>query len=251
MTRSCTAVLAEDEAMLRVELRETLARLWPELAIRGEAQDGFEALRLLDAVHPDILFLDIEMPGLSGLEVARHASGRCHVVFVTAHDRYALEAFERGAVDYVLKPISPARLATTVARLREKVDGVPASLEGLLQALASHEPARKEYIRWITASQGEELRLITIDEICYFRSDNKYTLVVTATQESLIRRPIRELIAELDPSTFWQIHRSTVINVNAIAGLERDIAGHLRVKLKRRKETLAVSEPYVHRFRSM
>jgi DNA-binding LytR/AlgR family response regulator len=117
--------------------------------------------------------------------------------------------------------------------------------------LASRKPAQKEYIRWITASQGQELRLITIDEICYFRSDNKYTLVVTASQESLIRRPIRELVAELDPSTFWQIHRSTVINVNAIAGVHRDMGGHLRVKLKSRKETLAVSEPYVHRFRSM
>jgi DNA-binding LytR/AlgR family response regulator len=244
------AVIAEDEPLLRAELRETLVRLWPELSICAEAEDGVEALSAIETHAPDILFLDIQMPGMSGLEVARQAGSRCHVVFVTAYDKYAVTAFEQGALDYVMKPFSLARLATTVARLKEKAGTAPANLEGLLQSLI-RSSAPKEYLRWITASQGQELRLITVDEICYFQADSKYTLVVTGTQESLIRRPIKELVAELDPAVFWQIHRGTVINVNAIAGVNRDIGGHLRVKLKERKETLPVSDPYLHLFKSM
>jgi DNA-binding LytR/AlgR family response regulator len=244
------AVIAEDEPVLRAELRETLGKLWPELDIRGEAADGIEALRALEEHSPDILFLDIQMPGMTGLDVAKQASGKAHVVFVTAYDQYAVAAFEQGAVDYVMKPFSPARLATTIGRLKDKVASMPASLEGLLRSLGHLAPQR-EHIRWITASQGDDLRLITVDEICYFKSDNKYTLVVTPTQESLIRRPIRELQDELDPTQFWQIHRGTVVNVSAIAGVQRDIGGHLRVKLRQRKETLAVSDPYVHLFKQM
>jgi DNA-binding LytR/AlgR family response regulator len=245
------AVLAEDEPVLRVELRKTLATLWPELVICAEAEDGIGALRALNEHAPDILFLDIQMPGMSGLEVARQASGKCHVAFVTAYDKYAVAAFEQGAVDYVMKPFSPSRLATTVARLKEKMADVPANLDGLLKALAQITNGAQQHLRWITASQGDELRLITVDEICYFQSDAKYTLVVSPERESLIRRPIKELIAELDPQTFWQIHRGTVVNVNAIAGVQRDIGGHLRIKLKQRKETLPVSEPYMYLFKSM
>jgi DNA-binding LytR/AlgR family response regulator len=245
------AVIAEDEPLLRAELRESLAKLWPELVVCAEAEDGVEALHAIEQHDPDILFLDIQMPGLSGLEVARQAgSNRCHIVFVTAYDKYAVSAFEQGAVDYVMKPFSPARLATTIARLKETAGTAPANLEGLLQTLIRNS-APKEYLRWITASQGQELRLITVEEICYFQADNKYTLVVTPHQESLIRRPIKELAQELDPAMFWQIHRGTVINVNAIAGVHRDIGGQLRVKLKERKETLPVSDPYVHLFKSM
>ena len=244
------AVIAEDEPVLRGELRDTLAKIWPELVICAEAEDGIEALRALTVHAPDILFLDIQMPGLSGLEVAKQASGKCHVAFVTAYDKYAVAAFEQGAVDYVMKPFSAARLATTVARLKEKVASAPANLDGLLKVLAQ-AASPKEYLRWITASQGNDLRLITIDEVCYFQADNKYTLVVMPQQESLIRRPIKELIDELDPQIFWQIHRSTLVNVNAIAGVTRDMGGHLRVKLKERKETLGVSEPYVYLFKQM
>ncbi len=245
------ALIAEDEPVLRAELLETLAKVWPELVVCAEVEDGIEALRALAEHAPDILFLDIQMPGLSGLEVAKQASGKCHVVFVTAYDKYAVAAFEQGAVDYVMKPFSPARLATTVTRLREKIATAPANLDGLLKALADAAGARKDYLRWITASQGNELRLITVDEICYFQADNKYTLVVTSDKESLIRRPIKELIDELDPQTFWQIHRGTLVNVNVIAGVQRDMGGRLRVKLKQRKETLPVSEPYTHLFRQM
>lgn len=249
--RALKAVIAEDEPVLRGELRDTLARVWPELVVCAEAEDGFQALRALAEHRPDILFLDIEMPGMSGLEVAKQASGKCHVAFVTAYDKYAVAAFEEGAVDYVMKPFSPARLATTVARLKNKVATAPADLDGLLRTLADAAKGAKDHLRWITASQGNDLRLITVEEVCYFEADNKYTLVVTAQQQSLIRRPIKELIDELDPHVFWQIHRGTVVNANAIAGVTRDIGGHLRVKLKDRPETLAVSEPYRHLFKQM
>ena len=246
-----TAIVAEDEPVLRAELVEMLGEQWPELAIVATAADGDAAAQAVDRAPPDILFLDIEMPGASGLEVARRASGRCHVVFVTAYDKYAVAAFEEGAVDYVVKPLLPARLDATIARLKQRLAQPPADLTGLLQSLAATLSRRKDYLRWITASQGSELRLITVEEICYFEADNKYTLVVTAQQQSLIRRPIKELIDELDPRVFWQIHRGTVVNVNAVAGVTRDMGGHLRVKLKERKETLAVSEPYRHLFRQM
>jgi len=244
------AVLAEDEPLLRSELEESLSKLWPALQICAQVDDGVAALHAIKQHNPDILFLDIQMPGLSGLDVAHHASTRCHVVFVTAYDNYAVAAFEQGAVDYVMKPFSSARLATTIRRLKERVRSKPANLEGLLQSLIKASAAR-EYLRWITATQGHDLRFITVDEICYFKADNKYTLVVTQQQESVIRKPIKELLPELDPAMFWQIHRGTVINVNAIAGVLRDIGGHLRVRLKGRTETLLVSEPYTHLFKSM
>src|SRR5690349_24674168 len=183
------AVIAEDEPLLRAELRESLAKLWPELVVCAEAEDGVEALHAIEQHDPDILFLDIQMPGMSGLEVARQAGSRCHVVFVTAYDKYAVTAFEQGAADCVMKPFSPARLATTITRLKEKAGTAPANLEGLLQTLI-RTSAPKEYLRYITASQGQELRLITVEEVCYFQADNKYTLVVTPHQESLIRRLI-------------------------------------------------------------
>jgi DNA-binding LytR/AlgR family response regulator len=244
------AIIAEDEEVLREQLRERLSGLWPELRIIAEAEDGVAALRAFEADAPDILFLDIQMPGLSGLEVAHHASGRCHVVFVTAYDKYAIAAFEEGAVDYVLKPFSPARLAATVARLKQRMDRAPANLEHLLQRLARANPERG-HLRWITTWLGNDVRLITIDEVAYFRADSKYTLVVTPDAETLIRKPIKELADEVDPEQFWQIHRSTLVNVGAIAGVHRDFKGRLHVRLKNRKETLAVSEPYTHRFKHM
>lgn len=244
------AVVAEDEPVLRASLRTTLTKLWPELVICAEAADGFEALRALDELAPAVLFLDIEMPGPSGLEVAKQASGKCHVVFVTAYDSYAVSAFEQGAVDYVMKPFTPARLAASVSRLREKVRSSPANLDGMLAALDATQRGKK-YLRWITASQGDDLRLITIEEVCYFRADTKYTIVVTAHQESVIRRPIKLLMEELDPSMFLQVHRGTVVNANAIAGVTRDLRGRLWLKLKQRKEALPVSEPYLHLFRKM
>jgi len=249
MSHEARAVIAEDERLLARGLRDALAELWPELVICAVVEDGIQALRALDEHAPDILFLDIQMPGLSGVEVARQVNGRCHVVFVTAFDEYAVQAFEQGAVDYVLKPLSTARLATTVSRLKKGMGSAPARLDGLLERLV--EPRESGHLRWITAAQGSEVRLITVGEVCYFRSDNKYTAVVTADGEALIRVSLRELIEQLDPAVFWQVHRHTVVNANAIAGLLRGANGHLFIKLRQRSETLPVSESHAARFRAM
>jgi DNA-binding LytR/AlgR family response regulator len=251
---STTAIIAEDEATLRGQLVEQLGQLWPELNIVGEAADGVQALRLLDEQRPEVMFLDIQMPGATGLEVARQASGRCHVVFVTAYDQHAVAAFDQGAVDYVLKPVSAARLFTAVSRLKQRLGTPPARLDATLNGLqgagAPPAPAR-QYLRWINASVGQNLKLITVDEISYFQADNKYTRVVTAEGEALIRKPLKELVEELDPNQFWQIHRSTLVNASSIAGVTRDFRGRMLVKLKSRPETLLVSDSYTHRFRQM
>ena len=249
-----TAIVAEDEATLRGQLVEQLGQLWPELAIVGEAADGVQALRLLDEHRPDVMFLDIQMPGATGLEVARQASGRCHVVFVTAYDQHAVAAFDQGAVDYVLKPVSAARLFTAVSRLKQRLGSPPARLDAALSGLQSSSgapPAGKQFLRWINASVGQNLKLITVDEISYFQADNKYTRVVTHEGEALIRKPLKELVDELDPNQFWQIHRSTLVNAASIAGVTRDFRGRMLVKLKSRPETLLVSDSYTHRFRQM
>lgn len=244
------AVIAEDEPLLRSELKERLATLWPGLRVVAEAEDGIEALDALERHRPQVMFLDIEMPGLNGLEVARAASGRCHVVFVTAYHQHAVSAFEQGAVDYVMKPVNAARLATAVARVRERLGNAPAPLDAILQTLAERAP-RRTYLRWINASQGQNVRLITTDEICYFKSDTKYTLVVTADSESLIRKSVKELIDELDPERFWPVHRGLVVNVDAIALAQRKLNGQFELRLKARKETLLVSEAFTYRFRQM
>ena len=245
------AIIAEDEPLLRDELRSALAALWPELVVSAVAPDGIAANRALDELAPDIAFLDVEMPGMTGLEVARRASGRCHVVFVTAYDRYAIAAFEHGAIDYVLKPFAMARLAETVARLKERVRHAPAKLDGILADLLAKPAAGREYLRWVAASRGQETDLITVDEVCYFKAEHKYTVVMTADGEALIRKTIKELADELDPAVFWQIHRATLVNVNAIAGVSRDFRGHLQVRLRQRKETLPVSETYAYLVRQM
>jgi len=249
--RNPTAIIAEDEPLLRQELRQELSTLWPELEVCAEAVDGTEALHAIQETSPDIAFLDVEMPGMTGVEVAQAVNGRCHVVFVTAYDKYAVAAFEQQAADYILKPYSRERMAAAVTRLRERLQSVPAKLDGILEALALHAPAQTSYLRWITASQGQKVRFVTVEKVCYFQADNKYTMVMTADSELLIRRPIKELHEALDPQMFWQIHRSTLVNVNEIADVTRDMHGHLKVQLRSRKESLAVSEPYNHLFRQM
>ncbi len=249
-----TAIVAEDEATLRHQLVEQLSQLWPELHIVAEAADGVQALRLLDEHDPDVLFLDIQMPGATGLEVALQANGRCHVVFVTAYDQHAVAAFDQGAVDYVLKPVSAARLFTAVSRLKQRLGTPPVRLDATLNQLAPAAltaAGTRQPLRWINASVGQNLKLITVDEISYFQADNKYTRVVTAEGEALIRKPLKELVEELDPGQFWQIHRSTLVNATAIAGVTRDFRGRMMVKLKTRAETLLVSDTYTHLFRQM
>jgi DNA-binding LytR/AlgR family response regulator len=247
-----TALLVEDEAVLRDELRTALAALWPQLVVVGEAATGIQAIQLLERHAPAILFLDIQIPGMSGLDVARHAQDRCKVVFATAYDEHAVAAFEAGAVDYVLKPIELRRLAVTVERLKRELTHPPApeKLEPLLKMLATTLGSRS-YLKWINATTGQSLKVITIDEVVYFQADTKYTRVVTAEGPALVRMSLRQLQEQLDPSVFWQVHRSTIVNANAIASVARDFGGRVLLALKNREERLAVSEPYHHLFRQM
>ncbi|HXY76811.1 MAG TPA: LytTR family DNA-binding domain-containing protein [Steroidobacteraceae bacterium] len=235
--------------MLRGELRSALGQLWPELEILAETDDGPETLLALAEHEPDVIFLDIKMPGMSGLEVARVASGKTHVTFVTAYDQYAIAAFEQGAVDYVMKPLSMARLAATVGRLRERLQSKPTDLGTLLEQLRRIGAPQRQFLRWITVAEGRTVRLITVDEICYFRADNKYTSVVSADGEWLISETIKSLLGELDPEVFLQIHRGTVVNINAIESIESDSHGHMKVRLRKRAESLPVSASFAHHFR--
>jgi len=246
---SPSAILAEDEIVLRDELRQHLRELWPALRIVGEAGTGVEALDLIERHAPDVLFLDIEMPLLSGLDVAQQAQGRCHIAFVTAY-MHAVAAFETGAVDYILKPLERSRLRVAVDRLRQRLSSAPPNLDVLLREL-TQSAAPRRHLRWINASVGQNTLVITVDEVIYFQADTKYTKVVTATHEALIRKSLQELQAELDPSVFWPIHRSTVVNANAIAGVSRDLRGRLLVSLKHRGERLSVSESHQHLFKLM
>jgi DNA-binding LytR/AlgR family response regulator len=248
---STTALIAEDEPLLRAELRESLAALWPELEICAETGDGAATLLALERHKPTILFLDVHMPGLTGLEIAEQAGGRSHVVFVTAFSEHATAAFEQGALDYVVKPFSVARLAKTVARLKERVCTAPADLDGLMAALRAAAPPQTEYVRWLTVPYGRELRVVTTDEICYLRAANKYTSLFTADAEYLLTSTLKAMREKLDPRSFWQIHRSFVVNVAAIQTIHRSFHGSFEVQLKRRRELLPVSEAYTHLFRQL
>lgn len=246
-----TAILAEDEPLLADELADLLGALWPQLRIVARASDGVAALNAIEDHRPDVAFLDIHMPLMTGIDVARQVCGRCHVAFITSYDEHAIEAFEAGAMDYVLKPPTACRLATTVQRLKSRLQQPPADLRSALRDLVDRSPAPPRHLQWINASRGTAVRLITVEEIVYFRSDQKYTMVVTADTEALIRKTIRDLASELDPTMFWQVHRSTIVNVHAIDSVVRDERGGLTLRLKQRPETLPVSEPYTHLFRQM
>lgn len=252
-------VVAEDEALLRHDLLANLARAWPELEVIAACEDGGSALEAIEGNRPEVAFLDIRMPGLTGLEVAAAAAAASpgtQVVFVTAYNQYAIDAFDRGAVDYLLKPIDPGRLDATVARLKTRIaagPAAPASLAAIIEELRINLPARPSTpaLAWITATVGKETRLILVDDVAYFKADDKYTVVVTAEGEALIRKPIRELLDALDPGAFKQVHRSTIVNMKAIAGVTRDDAGRGTLRLKNRDETLAVSLTYMPLFRGM
>ena len=251
-------VVAEDEALLRDALLGLLADAWPDLEIVAACEDGGSALEAIAAHQPDVAFLDIRMPGLTGLEVASalaETSPHTRVVFVTAYDQYAIDAFERGAVDYLLKPVAPERLSATVARLKQRAPGGadPAQLAALLQQLGRALPAAscQPPLVWLTASSGAETRLIMVEDVAYFQADSKYTVVMTAQGESLLRKPIRELLEVLDPNIFKQIHRSTIVNLKAVASVARDESGRGIVKLRTRPETLFISQPFMSLFKNM
>jgi DNA-binding LytR/AlgR family response regulator len=276
--RPARALIADDERLMREQLRARLAEVWPELEIVAEAKNGLEAVELTESLHPDLVFLDIRMPGMTGVEAARAIAqlpvdedddgdtrgwSGCEIVFITAYDQYAIEAFEQGVVDYVLKPAERERLLVTVERIRKRLaqraggangadDVPPAALQQLLQRLATRmDPAKAPQLRWIQATVGQNIQMIPVDEVLFFISDEKYTRVQTATLEALIRKPIKELVEELDAEVFWQIHRSTLVNTRFIAGVSRDLRGRQLVAVKGHPEKLEVSRSFTGLFKGM
>ena len=243
-----TAIIADDEANLRQYLRNRLACLWPELIIRAEAENGEQALQALQRWRPDFAFLDIRMPGVSGIEVARRDGGQTHIVFVTAYDEYAIEAFDNAAADYLLKPVSDDRLQLAIARLRNKLEQAPPDLGALLERLAQRPAPR--YLRWIKAAKGSRLELIAVDDIDYFQAADKYTTVVTRDGEWLIRTPLKTLETSLDPDQFWRIHRGIIIRVGAIESFHKTFSGRHLVTLTGHDRPLPVSRGHIDRFKA-
>ena len=251
---SVQVLIADDEAHLAEHLRDRLAALWPGVDILPLAANGIDALRAINDEAPEVAFLDIRMPGLTGLELAGRIDTRTHVVFVTAFDQYAVEAFDRDAVDYVLKPVTDERLQRCIERLKAKLaSSQPApALDDVLARLARALPgAQSGRLRWVRALKGEEVRQIAVDDVLYFQASDKYTCVITREGESLIRMPLAELAAQLDTELFWQIHRSTLVNMNEVASTRRDLGGRLFVKLKDGQTELSVSRAYAHLFKQM
>jgi len=264
------ALIADDERLMREQLRARLAEVWPELDIAGEARNGVEAVEMTARLHPDLVFLDIRMPGMTGVEAARQiaqlatddAWPGCEIVFITAYDQYAVEAFEQGVVDYVLKPAERERLQVTVERIRKRLaqretgggaaEASPAALQQLLGKLAAQlDPGASTRLKWIQASVGQAIQMIPVEDVLFFISDEKYTRVQTAQIEALIRKPIKELVDELDMNLFWQIHRSTLVNTKAIAGVSRDLRGRQLVSVKGHPEKLEVSRSFAGLFKGM
>lgn len=247
-----TAIIAEDEAPQREALAAMLRELWPQLRIIAECADGLSALEAITEQKPSVAFLDIRMPGLSGLEVARSA-GATHVVFTTAYDQYAVRAFDEGAIDYLLKPVTRERLAQTLERVQARLNaGKAPDLSTLLNALQGQlGGTARGSLKWITAGQGDAIKMFAIDDVLFFQAQDKYTRVVTATDEAHIRTPLKELLAGLDSDVFWQIHRSCIVRAAAIAKVQRDDLGKLHLSIKGRSELLPISSAFQHRFKTM
>ena len=273
MTKMPRAVIADDERLMREQLRTRLHQVWPDLEIVAEVKNGLEAVQAVSLHQPDVIFLDIRMPGLTGVEAAKEIAQLelsddallPEMVFITAYDQYAIDAFEQGVIDYVLKPAEPERLRLTAerlkARLKQRANGLndpedkalaTHSVQQLLHVLSAQVSGRVvQYLSWLQASVGQTIQMVAVEDVLYCVSDEKYTRVQTAKQEFLIRKPIKELVEELDPAIFWQIHRSTLVNVKAIAGVTRDERGRQEVLLKGRSEKLPVSRSAAQLFRSM
>ncbi|HET7792526.1 MAG TPA: LytTR family DNA-binding domain-containing protein [Rhizobacter sp.] len=264
------AVIADDERLMREQLRARLTEVWPELSIVAEAKNGLEAVELTRQHRPDIVFLDIRMPGMTGVEAARAIAllpdelddwPGCEIVFITAYDQYAVEAFEQGVVDYVLKPAERERLQLTVERIKKRFaqraatqeppPSAGADMQQLLRKLAGQLAPGTQRLKWIQATVGQSIQMIPVEDVLFFISDEKYTRVQTATVEALIRKPIKELLDELDPELFWQIHRSTLVNTRAIAGVSRDMRGRQLVSVKGHNEKLEVSRSFTGLFKGM
>ena len=242
-----TAIVADDEAILRRSIVSRLQRQWPELEIIGEAGDGIQALELIQTQKPDFAFLDIRMPGLGGMEVARQAEGPCRIVFITAHDQYAVDAFDAQAVDYLLKPVTEERLARTIERLKQPPALGAPNVPSPLQTPA----APPDYLRLIKVKTGSDIRFIPVAEIFFFKAEDKYTIVQTLTHEHLIRTPIKDLETRLDPTVFWRVHRSAIVNVDRIRVIKRSFTQQMRIGFQELEATIAVSRRYEHRFKQM
>ena len=247
------ALIADDEVHLAEHLRARLGEIWPELEVMPLAANGLEALRAINEDEPDVAFLDIRMPGLTGIELAKRLDTRTHVVFVTAFDQYAVEAFDREVVDYLLKPVSDERLVKTVERLQRRLASAerPPALDEVLARLARAIPEAGGRLRWVRALKGDLVQQIAVDDVLYFQASDKYTCVITREGESLIRLPLADLASQLDAEVFWQIHRGTLVNMNAVAATRRDLGGRVFVKLKDGKTELPVSRAYSHLFKQM
>lgn len=250
------AIIADDEKQLRSHLKSMLSKVWPDLKICGEARNGREALELVEKERPDIAFLDIRMPGLSGMEVAGKVAGSCWIVFVTAYDQYAIEAFEKEAVDYILKPVTRERLEKTAKRLKGHIASAtkpPVDISLIIKRLMVDLQDMKTpgYLQWLKVQQGDGIRLIPVGEVYYFKASDKYTMVITREGESLIRKPIKDLADELDPDKFWRIHRGTIVNARCISNVSRSLTGRSIIRLKDLPETLMVSRTYAHLFKQM
>jgi DNA-binding LytR/AlgR family response regulator len=248
------AIIADDEPLLSLSLKTALAEVWPELEIVAVVPNGLEAVQAAERLKPDVAFLDIQMPGMTGLEAAaeiveRMAEPAPAIVFVTAYDEFATKAFELAAADYVLKPVSVERLAKTVARLKARTGAAPDLAAQLRQLLAA--PPAAEILREIRAGSGNTVKMIPLEDVCYFQASDKYTGVVTPEGESLIRTPLKELLAQLPPHRFQQIHRGTIVNLAEVAAATRDDAGRMTLRLRRRKETLPVSRVFAELFHAM
>jgi len=250
------AIIADDEAPLRTYLKVRLKDVWPELVICGEAANGEQALALVREMRPDIAFLDIKMPGLSGMEAARQISSHCRIVFITAYDQYAVEAFENEAIDYCLKPVTRERLRKTVKRLQANLENQvqpPQDMTALLNRLiaGARDKTAHEHLQWIRARHGDGIHLIPVDDVLYFMAQDKYTTVKTASGESLIKTSVKELAELLDPAKFWRIHRGTIVNAACIAKISRSVTGRGVIKLKNADGVLTVSRRYLHLFKQM
>ena len=251
MTSRVTALIAEDEPLMRERLKDKLREVWPELTVVAEAEDGDEAVAMFDEHRPQIAFLDIRMPGHSGLEVAAEIGGRCHVVFITAYDQYAVKAFEAGAADYLLKPVETDRLVAMKERMERKLASPPIDLSELVAQLRSSVKGETGRMKWVKAAVGKQVKLIPVDDVLYFQSDTKYTRVVLASGEALIRTPLKDLLSELDPEKFWQVHRGTIVNLDAVSGVLREDAERQFILLKNRQEKLPISRQFTHLFKKM
>ncbi|MCK5100502.1 MAG: response regulator transcription factor [Desulfobacteraceae bacterium] len=254
--KDVTAIIADDEKQLRLYLKNKLSQIWPELKICAEAENGIEAVELAKKHKPDIAFLDIRMPGKSGLDAASEINKICNIVFITAYDQYAIDAFENEAIDYILKPVENIRLEKTVMRLKkglETENNRPEDMAQILKKIAETIPAAQEnkYLQWIRAQHGDTIRLIPVDDISVFKAIDKYTSVISKSGESLIRKTIKELEAKLDPEKFWKIHRGTIVKASAITKISKSITGKYIIKVKGHEDPLKVSRSHIHLFKQM